>query len=472
MGKHTVWPTALRERACVTARLLLTACLLSVSPPVLVSAGNTTTDAAALQQFAVQTNYTIWLSRPGNPCPLGWQGVTCNSQQRITKVELLNYGITGQFPAYLDQLDALELLQLSNGQIFGSLPSAWSTSFPSLQQLDLSHNNISGDVPDAWMQSEAFPSLATLNLNGAFNKNMTRDLPFQSGQPGMANLMSLNLALCNITGSLTAAWGASFNNLTTLTLSSNQLTGALPGEWGTSSGTRNLTDLELDGNQLSGQLPPSWGSVGSFSQLQRLNLASNNLTGTLSAAWGQLGSLPDLQILQVNNNNFTGQLPTSWADSNALPQLETIYLQGNSLTGGIPLAWANDRSNMLKYLRPGNQGMCEPIRARLVGVRTFGITTPALSCLDAGCQDSDITSALALGNAQDCKLTIAADGSITSTGCPSGALQYKHASSTCAAYIHLIMLVTEPRLLSRVCRLLLMSRVCQLLLMSPHAVSL
>jgi len=418
---------------------------------VLVSAGNTTTDAAALQQFAVQTNYTIWLSRPGNPCPLGWQGVTCNSQQRITKVELLNYGITGQFPAYLDQLDALEVLQLSNGQIFGSLPSAWSTSFPSLQQLDLSHNNISGDVPDAWMQSEAFPSLATLNLNGAFNKNMTRDLPFQSGQPGMANLMSLNLALCNITGSLTAAWGASFNHLTTLTLSSNQLTGALPGEWGTSSGTRNLTDLELDGNQLSGQLPPSWGSVGSFSQLQRLNLASNNLTGTLSAAWGQLGSLPDLQILQVNNNNFTGQLPTCWADSNA---------------------WANDRSNMLKYLRPGNQGMCEPIRARLVGVRTFGITTPALSCLDAGCQDSDITSALALGNAQDCKVTIAADGSITSTGCPSGALQYKHASSTCAAYIHLIMLVTEPRLLSRVCRLLLMSRVCQLLLMSPHAVSL
>ncbi|KAL0048014.1 hypothetical protein WJX82_005700 [Trebouxia sp. C0006] len=248
----------------------------------------------------------------------------------------------------------------------------------------------------------------------------------------MANLTSLNLALCNITGSLTAAWGASFNFLTLLTLSSNQLTGALPGEWGTSSGTRNLTDLEVDSNQLSGQLPPSWGTVGSFSQLQKLNLASNNLTGTLSAAWGQPGSLPDLQILQGNNNNFTGQLPDSWAGSNALSQLGIIYLQGNSLTGGIPLSWANNRSSMLKYLRPGNQGMCEPIRARLGGSRTFGTTTPALSCLDAGCQDSDITSALALGNTQDCQVTIAADGSITSTGCPSGAVQQDAAANNLA----------------------------------------
>jgi len=55
---------------------------------VLVSAGDTTTDAAALKQLAIQTNYTTWLSHPGNPSSVGWQGVTCNSQQRITEVEL------------------------------------------------------------------------------------------------------------------------------------------------------------------------------------------------------------------------------------------------------------------------------------------------------------------------------------------------------------------------------------------------
>lgn len=197
--------TGPRRRGFATGRSLLIACLLSVIRLVLVSAGDNTTDAAALKQLAIQTNYTIWLSHPGHPC-----SVSCN---RITKVELLNYGLTGQFPAYLDQ-PALDLLQLSNGKKIGSLPSAWSTLFPHLQQLDLSHNNISGNIPDAWMQSETFSSLATLSLIGAFNKNTTRDLPFQSGQPGMANLISLNLALCNITGSLTTAWGASFNHLT------------------------------------------------------------------------------------------------------------------------------------------------------------------------------------------------------------------------------------------------------------------
>lgn len=420
MGKRRLWPAGPSWHWSVAARLLITAYALSASRSVLVLAGNTTTDAAALQQFAVQTNYTIWLSYPGNPCTLGWEGVTCNSQQRVTQVELVNYGNTGSFPDYLDQLDALEILQLSNGQLLGSLPSSWSSSFPSLQQLDLSHNNISGSVPDAWVQSGSFPMLTTLNLDGTFDKNTTRALPFQPGQEGMANLTSLNLALCNITGSLTSAWGAGFTNLSVLTLSSNQLTGSLPSGWGLLSSTSNLTDLELDGNQLTGSLASSWGSAGSFSQLQRLNLANNNLTGTLPADWGEQGSLPQLQLLLLNNNNFTGQLPSSWADPNALVQLQTIYLQVNSLTGGIPLSWANNRSSMLKYLRPGNQGMCEPVRARLDGVRTFGSTSPALYCLEGGCQDSDIASALALPDLQACSVTIAADGTVTSTGCPSG----------------------------------------------------
>ena len=436
------WASSLLHLAQAFALLSL----LSESVPSLVSAGNTTTDAAALQQFAAQTNYTVWLSHTGNPCTLERQGVTCNSLQRVTAVQLLNYGISGQFPDYLDQLDALETLQLSNGQIFGSLPSAWSSAFPSLQQLDLSHNNISGSVPDTWMQTGSFPSLTTLNLNGAFNKNTTRNLPFNAGQPGMANLTSLNLVLCNITGSLTTAWGAGFSNLTTLLLSSNSLTGMLPSSWGISGGTGNLSELQMDSNQLSGSLASSWGLAGSFSQLQRLNLASNNLTGTLPSAWGDQGSLPHLQILQLNNNNFTGLLPDSWADPDALVQLETVWLQVNSLTGGIPLSWANNRSSALKYLRPGNQGMCEPIRARLGGVRTFGSTSPDLSCLDAGCTDADITSALAVGDVQDCTVTVTADGTVTSTGCLPGVAGYTNTHNLPFIYMHKVLGYNIPLL--------------------------
>lgn len=412
------------------SRLLRTSALtlLLLSLPLLVSAGNNATDTATLQRFAIQSNLTTWLFPAGLPCARRdqsgterpWPGVTCNSEQRVTKLQLFSYGNTGEFPVYLDQLDALENLELSNGQLFGSLPSAWALAFPLLEQLDLSSNNLLGSIPDSWTAPGSFPNLTTLNLNGAFNKTTTRELPFSAGQLGMANLSSLNLALCNMTGNLSATWGAAFQQLSTLVLSNNNLTGALP-PWGTSSGTGNLTELNLDGNLFTGPLPPTWGSQGSFSQLQRLDLATNKLTATLPVQWGRTGSFPELTILQLNNNNFTGSLPASWAAAGALPNLQAMYLQGNSLEGGMPLAWANLRPDLLKYLKPGNPKMCEPIRNRLSGVRTFGTISPDLSCLDAACnQQGDIAAALELGPDQTCTVTVTPAGIVTSAGCPSG----------------------------------------------------
>lgn len=405
--------------------------LLLVSLPLLVSAGNNASDAVTLQRFAAQTNLTNWLFPAGPPCArrdqsgtVGpWPGVTCNSEQRIIKIQLFSYGNTGEFPAYLEQLDALENLQLSNGQLFGTLPSAWAFAFPFLQQLDLSSNNMVGSIPDSWTAAGSFPNLTSLILSGAFNKTTTRELPFSADQLGMAKMSTLNLASCNMTGSLQNTWGAAFQQLSTLVLSNNKLTGALPAAWGTSSGMRNLTELKLDGNLFTGPLPPIWGSQGGFTQLQRLDLATNKLTATLPTQWGTVGSFPQLTILQLDNNNFTGSLPASWALAGVLPKLQAIYLQGNSLLGGIPLAWANLKPSLLKYLKPGNPRMCEPIRARLSGVRTFGLTSPDLSCLDAACnQESDIAAALELGQDQACTVTISADGTVTSTGCLSGIL--------------------------------------------------
>ena len=410
-------------------------CFLLATFPFLVTAGSTTEDTATLHQFASQTNLTSWLAETDSPCASGWPGVTCNSQQRVTKVQLVNYGNTGQFPVYLDQLDALETLQLSNGQLFGTLPSAWSLAFPFLQQLDLSNNNITGSLPDTWTDTGSFPNLTALNLAGAFNKNTTRGLPFKTGQQGMATLTSLNMALCNMTGSLPANWGSGFTQLSTLSLSDNNLTGTLPPEWGRFLGTHNLTDLGLDGNALSGSLQSTWGQAGSFIHLQRLNLGNNKLNGTLPTQWGTAGSLPAVTLLQLPNNRFTGSLPEPWASTGALPSLEAIYLQGNSLTGGISLSWANNWPSVLKYLKPGNPSMCEPIRARLSGVSVFGSSTPALSCLDSGCnQEGDIASALALGPGQKCVVTVTSNGSIAATGCPPGKGLQTH---WCKHHVHI-----------------------------------
>ena len=424
---------------CTPAKALLVLVVLSFSCPWLASAGDNSTDAAALQQFAIQTNLSTWLPplNGGVPCSKPWPGVTCNSQQRVIKVQLTNYGSTGQFPGYLDQLDALEVLQLSNGGIFGSLPDSWGAAFSALQQLDLSSNIISGGVPDAWTQSQAFPALSTLNLYGAFNKNTTRDLPFQGAQSGMANLTSLNLGLCNITGTLPTPWGSGFGRLGKLVLSNNSLTGGLPDSWGILPGTASLTELQLNSNGFGGPLNAAWGSNGSFAQLQWLNLGSNALTDVLPDAWAGPGSLPDLQILQLDNNRLSGSLPASWANAGALANLTGIYLQGNNLTGGITLSWANNRSRVIKYLRPGNQHMCEPIRARLGGVRAFGSSAP-VTCLEGGCnQDSDISSALSLGPDATCTVTVASDGSIQSSDCPVGeTFQHLGFKKPCSCPVH------------------------------------
>lgn len=426
----------------------LRAYLLLVSLPLLVSAGDSATDAAALQQFAVQINLKVWLLPGGGPCNstdqrtglVGpWSGVTCNSQQRVTKVELLEYGNTGdvsadlnppnaqgslqlsrQMPAYLNQLDALETLQLSNLLLDGALPSSWSLAFPFLQMLDLSNNNLTGGIPDSWTAAGSFSNLTTLNLTDAFSKDTIREMPFSTGQPGMARLSLLKLDKCNMTGSLTATWGSGFSQLSTLDLSNNQLSGTLPSVWGSSPGTRNLTKLDLDANLFTGSPPPSWGSQGSFTQLQHLTLAQNKLTATLPTQWGAAGSLPELTFLLLNDNSFTGSLPASWAAAGALPKLQALYLQGNSLQGSIPLAWANLRPNVAKYLKPGNTKMCEPIRARLTGVMVSPAVNPAVSCLDAACNQDDIAAALDLGTDQACTVTVSASGVDTSPGCPSG----------------------------------------------------
>lgn len=403
-------------------QLLLGACLLLiVSMPLVVAGGSSSTDAAVLQQFATQYNVAAWLNSTAPRACAGWQGVACDSTGRVTSLQLTSVGIAGQFPDFLYQLDGLNVLKLATGQLHGTLPDSWPQAFPSLIQLDLSANNISGGVPESWMATGSFPSLSSLNLQGAFNKKTTRALPFSAGQAGMASLVTLNLGLCNITGPLTVTWGQGLSNLTSLVLSNNMLTGQLPDTWGTTTGIQ-LTQLLLDGNQLTGQVNPVWGVSGSFTQLQWLSLAHNNLTSSVPTAWGAPASLPSLQTLQLNDNNLTGTLPATWGQSSGLSQLATVYLQGNSLTGGIPLSWTNNRSSLAKYLRPGNVGMCEAIRARLAGVRTFGTTTPAVSCLDMGCnQDSDVAAALAVGSTEGCVVTVNADHSIeTSAGCATG----------------------------------------------------
>lgn len=40
----------------------------------------------------------------------GWPGITCNSNGRVEKIELVDYGLTGSLPGVITQLAELHVL--------------------------------------------------------------------------------------------------------------------------------------------------------------------------------------------------------------------------------------------------------------------------------------------------------------------------------------------------------------------------
>eukprot|EP01031_Cornospumella_fuschlensis_P024917 gene24917-30103_t len=133
--------------------------------------------------------------------------------------------------------------------------------------------------------------------------------PCAEGWQGVLCDCSLNANTCNIVS---------------LNLTIHNITGSMPDT------ISNLTYLEamyLPRNHLSGSLP---SSLSNLTYLELLNLGNNLLSGTLADWFGHLTSLVDLDL---SRNRMTGNLTESVF---TLRNLNTLALQGNSFRGTIP----------------------------------------------------------------------------------------------------------------------------------------
>ena len=305
------------------------------------------------------TYKTNWLTN----APVGqWDGVTTDSQGRVTELNLTSHQLMGEIPPALADLTSLKLLGLGGNELTGLIPT-WLGGMTNLEELYLWENELTGTIP------AELGSLTKLQGLALSDNQLTGGIPPQLGN--LSNLQELYLWGNGLTGTIPSELG-SLSKLQRLSLSDNQLTGTIPtwlGSltdlqelylWGNGlmgtipSELARLTKLEilaLGHNQLTGKIP---AELVGLTELRELSLTSNQLNGTIPTwlgtltklevlrFWGnelsgeiptELGSLANLKELQLDSNRLTGEIPAELA---RLTKLEDLSLWGNELSGEIP----------------------------------------------------------------------------------------------------------------------------------------
>ena len=262
-------------------------------------------DREALEVFYEATGGANWKERTNwkTSAPLGeWHGVTTDDDGRVTRLDLVDNGLTGPLPPALEKLGNLEYLRLSRNDLIGPLP-AWLGTLISLRTLSLWRNVFTGPIPD---------SLKSL-----------------------VNLQALNLSQNELTGPI-PAWLGSLRNLQSLNLQVNELTGPIPAGLGS---LRDLRSLQLSRNELTGPIP---NALRRLANLESLALGANELTGPVP---GWLGELTELRALMLDGTALTGPIPDELGN---LVNLESLWLDyAWGVSGPLPAALRQTRLRSL-----------------------------------------------------------------------------------------------------------------------------
>ena len=281
---------------------------------------------------------------------------------KLTYLGLYKNQLSGSIPRELGQLSQLQSLWLSENQLTGSIPAALG-QLSQLEFLHVPNNQLTGEIPTTLGQ---LPQLEDLSLA---NNQLSGNIPATLGQ--LSNLESLNLHNNRLTGEIPALLGE-LSQLEYLHLANNQLTGDIPAEMGQ---LLEVTDLYLSDNQLTGEVPTE---LSRLSRLQRLIITVNQLSGKIPAALGQLSQLI---VLNLRNNQLTGEIPTTLGQ---LSQLEVLRLSSNQLSGNIPATLGQLSNLELLYLHsnrltgaiPAELGQLSNLRELLLGDNHLTVAIP------------------------------------------------------------------------------------------------
>lgn len=295
----------------------------------------------------------------------------------VLAADPLSYALLSLKTEFLDEPNSLNDWFLPSGakpssQIYAC---SWtgvgcSENSTKLISLDLSMKNLGGSL--SGKQFSLFPDLLDLNLS---HNSFSDKLP--PGIFNLTNLRSLDISRNNFSG-LFPSGIPNLKNLEVLDAFSNSFSGSLPADV---SQIQSLKVLNFAGSYFSGPIPSDYGS---FKSLEFIHLAGNFLTGGIPPELGkmktlshmeigynsyegeipwELGNMSGLQYLDIADANISGPIPSQLSN---LTKLESLFLFKNQLNGKIP--WELSKILTLKSLDLSDNLLSGPIPESFSGL--------------------------------------------------------------------------------------------------------
>ncbi|KAF0934302.1 hypothetical protein E2562_024763 [Oryza meyeriana var. granulata] len=271
-----------------------------------------------------------------------FQGEVPNSLGNISgleRLELENNNFAGQIPRSFGKLPNLTYLNLEGNRLEASDSQSWEffsalTNCSDLQVLSLSQNQLYGAIPDSVGNFSA--SLQSLRMS---KNRLSGILPPSLGK--LTSLYVLSLGYNNLSGTVDE-WIGKLTELQGLFLNSNNFTGPIPFSIGNLT---KLTKFNISHNEFEGPIPPS---LGKFVSVSYFDISYNNIYGEIPQ---ELSNLKQLTEIHLSSNNLTGEIPSTL---DQCTNLVTIQMDQNFLIGNIPESLGNIKSLSMLNLSRNN----------------------------------------------------------------------------------------------------------------------
>eukprot|EP00542_Grammatophora_oceanica_P009545 CAMPEP_0194029886 /NCGR_PEP_ID=MMETSP0009_2-20130614/3520_1 /TAXON_ID=210454 /ORGANISM="Grammatophora oceanica, Strain CCMP 410" /LENGTH=568 /DNA_ID=CAMNT_0038669697 /DNA_START=87 /DNA_END=1793 /DNA_ORIENTATION=- len=301
-----------------------------------------------------------------------WFGINCrNGEQHADAIVLRHNGLIGIIPESISAAPSLREIVLHDNEVGDEIPETlWRMD--TLEILDLGNNLLTGSISD--QISRLKDSLIKLDIKSNY---LTGELPSELGE--CTSLHELKLEDNDFEGTIPSTFGQ-LTGLQKLSLATNyDITGPLPDAFGLMTQLRELSLHDMD---LSGTIPAAMVNTLTMSNLEHIRIDNNYFNGTIpatiAAAW------PHMTFLDVRKNEFTGSLPT---EMGRMSLLELASFSENLFTGTIPTEFGQLKE--LKHLHISFTDVTGYMPAEICTLRQDGIpdnpAEPGLQILVADC---------------------------------------------------------------------------------------